>query len=274
MTASIPIWRDRMQYGLLEVFHLNEGKFNVGADKRLVPHIEGQPFPPRTLHVAANAFVVRTPNEVVLFDTGLGEEAEGRNISFLTDQLAHLGVSREEVSKVFLSHFHADHIGGATYQVGFERRPTFPNATYFAQQREAKTPYAGRSNDLRAITIDVLEEHGQLVWLDGNGWIEDLIEYEVTGGHTPFHQIAWLHFDGLVVLFGGDVLPQPTQVTRRFLAKYDYQPEQSAEWRQKMARRAYENGAMMLFYHSTSYPAAFLPAFNEKIGYKLEPVSL
>lgn len=263
-----------MQFGVLDIFRLNEGKFNVGLDKKLVPHIEGQPFPAGTLHVAANAFVVRTPHEVILLDAGLGEEAAGRDITFLTDQLARVGVTREEVSKVFLSHFHADHIGGATFQVGFERRPTFPNATYFAQKQEENAPYTGRSEELRRMTIDVLEEHGQLAWLDGNGWIDGLIAYEVTGGHTPFHQIAWLHYDGLSILYGGDVLPQPSQITRRFLAKYDFQPEVSAAWRQKLAKRAFENGALMLFYHSTTFPAAFLSTYHPKTGYQIEPVPL
>ena len=70
--------------------------------------------------------VVRTGDEVVLFDTGL-------NAAGITAPLAEAGVSPDEVSVVVITHMHGDHIGGLTDDDG---NATFANARYVTGQKE------------------------------------------------------------------------------------------------------------------------------------------
>lgn len=265
-----------MQYGDFVVYRINEGQFNVGVDKKFHPHTPGAPFPKGTIFIAANAFVVKTPQDIIMLDCGLGEEAEGRDITQLLEDLAKHDIRREDVTKVVFSHLHADHIGGATYRIGAERRPTFPNATYYAQEGETTTTfsYKAHSATLREITLETLDDHGQLVLLSGDGWIGDEIEYQLTGGHTEFHQAIWLHSGGRSILFGGDVLPQPSQINRRFLAKYDFDPEGSQTKRAALAKTAWEHGQLILMYHATQETAAFLTGYSERAGYTIELIDL
>jgi glyoxylase-like metal-dependent hydrolase (beta-lactamase superfamily II) len=263
-----------MQYSDLEIFRLNEGYFSVGVDKVFLPTDPKAYLPPRSLFVAINPFLIKAPEDILLLDCGLGAEAEGRSITHLVGQLSRHGVQREDVTKVLLSHLHFDHVGGAIYQMLGEDVPTFPNAEYYVQQAETKASYTGKSATFRDRVVEALDRAGQLVLLDGDEQISDSIRARVTGGHTEAHQIFTIESLGRTVLYGGDVLPQPSQVNRRFRAKYDFDAERSQQQRTTLAQEAVENGYLVLFYHSTQEPACFISSYSERNGYSLDLLSL
>ena len=263
-----------MTYGDLEIHALPEGRFTVGTDKRFVPYADGDAPRPGTLFISVTPFLVRTPDETLLLDTGLGRWAEGRGTEFLLDGLARLGVAPEAVDRVVLSHLHFDHAGGAIARIAPDTwRPTFPGADYLVQGAELGAEgYHGESEVARALVAETLDTAGQLVLLDG-AWSDDRVAVEVTGGHTGAHQIVRLRSgDGLGVLFAGDVLATPGSATRRYHAKYDVDGAQSQAWRDHLRAEATESGNLVLFYHSTSQPAAFLA--EHAGGVAVEPVAL
>ena len=247
-----------MTYGDLDISALPEGRFTVGTDKRFVPHAEGDPARKGTLFISVTPFLVRTPEATMLVDTGLGSWADGRGTEFLLDGLAARGVAPEAVDRVVLSHLHFDHSGGAISPVGADWRPTFPDADYVVQRAEATAAgYAGESERARDLVLATLDREGQLVWVDGDVEV-GRVGLEVTGGHTGAHQIVRLRSGGLQAVFGGDVLGTPGSVTRRYQAKYDVDGAASQAWRDRLVAEAAEHGHLLLFYHSTSRPAAFV----------------
>ena len=247
-----------MTYGDLDILALHEGRFTVGTDKRFVPHAEGDPARKGTLFISVTPFLVRTPEATMLVDTGLGSWADGRGTEFLLDGLAARGVAPEAVDRVVLSHLHFDHSGGAISPVGADWRPTFPDADYVVQRAEATAAgYAGESERARDLVLATLDREGQLVWVDGDVEV-GRVGLEVTGGHTGAHQIVRLRSGGLQAVFGGDVLGTPGSVTRRYQAKYDVDGAASQAWRDRLVAEAAEHGHLLLFYHSTSRPAAFV----------------
>lgn len=249
-----------MTYGDLQIHALPEGRFTVGLDKRFVPHAEGDPPRPGTLFISVTPFLVRTPSETLLVDTGLGTWADGRGTETIAGALARHGVAPEGVDRVVLSHLHFDHAGGAVTPVGTAWRPTFPRAEYVVQRAEATAAgYTGESSRARDLVLGVLDGEGQIAWADGDARLGD-VELTVTGGHTGAHQAVTLHSGGLAAVFGGDVLGTPGSALRRYVAKYDVDGEASAAWRARLAREAAEAGHLLLFYHSATAPAAFLSA--------------
>ena len=66
---------------------------------------------------------------------------------------------------------------------------------------------------------------------EGNGTIDEYIHYEITGAHSPFHQVFWIEENGEKIFFGGDVAPQLQQMKNRFKAKYDYDGAKAMELR-------------------------------------------
>ncbi len=260
-----------IEYGDLRIHPLPEGRFTVGWDKRFVPYAEGEPKPPATLFISVTPFLVQTPSEVLLLDTGLGEYAHGRDATFLLDGLRRAGVEREDVTKVLLSHLHFDHAGGAVLDAGGHDQPTFPNAEYVVQSGEIDAPYSGVSAEARDRVIHTLSAAGQLVTVDGAGALTDELSFERTGGHTRDHQLFRLHTAGRTAVFGGDVVPSPGQITRSFRAKYDFDPERSQAERSRIVRAAADGGHLLLLYHSTEAPAAFV----DEVGpsFRVEPVA-
>ncbi len=262
-----------MTYGDLDISALPEGRFTVGTDKRFVPHAEGDPARKGTLFISVTPFLVRTPEATVLIDTGLGSWADGRGTEFLLGGLAARGVAPEAVDRVLLSHLHFDHSGGAISPVGADWRPTFPDADYLVQRAEATAEgYAGESERARDLVLQTLDREGQLVWVDGDAEL-GRFRFEVTGGHTGAHQILRLHTGDLQAVFGGDVLGTPGSATRRYQAKYDVDGAVSQAWRDRLVAEAAENGHLMLFYHSTSRPAAFITD-GPRGQHIVEPVDL
>lgn len=262
-----------MTYGDLDILALPEGRFTVGLDKRFVPHAEGDPPRPGTLFISVTPFLVRSPEATVLLDAGLGEWAEGRGTEFLLDGLARHGVAPEAVDRVVLSHLHFDHAGGAVSSVAGDWRPTFPRADYVVQRAEVTAAgYTGESERARAIVVETLEREGQLALVDGDVEV-GRAQLEVTGGHTGAHQIVRLRSGGLQAVFGGDVMGTMGQVTRRFQAKYDVDGKASQAWRDRLAAEAADEGHLLLFYHSTKEPAAFVTG-GPKGQRAVEPVEL
>ncbi len=262
-----------MHYGDFQIHALHEGRFTVGSDKDFVPHSEGETFPKATLFISVTPFLVITPSDVLLLDTGLGEWARGRGVEYLTEGLQRHGVAREDVTKVLFSHLHFDHAGGGVYSVDGVWRPTFPNAEYIVQKGELDAPYGEESDKARDVVADVIEDAGQLHLVEGSGFLTDEIEYVHTGGHTRDHQAFRLHTGGLIAVFGGDVLPAPNQINLRFHAKYDYNAKRSQNERTRLTQEAAEEGQLLLFFHSTTSPAAFVEE-GPKGGFRIESVDV
>jgi hypothetical protein len=79
----------------------------VGADSDVLKKYA----PPGSSPSGIMAFLVRTENETILIDAGLGEPS-GARASQLLDGLSQIGVDPKDVTLILITHMHADHIGG------------------------------------------------------------------------------------------------------------------------------------------------------------------
>ena len=67
--------------------------------------------------------------------------------------------------------------------------------------------------------------------------IDDYIHYEVTGAHSPYHQVFWIKENDETIFFGGDDAPQLQQMKHRFVAKYDFDGKKAMELRRNGGNR-------------------------------------
>jgi glyoxylase-like metal-dependent hydrolase (beta-lactamase superfamily II) len=88
--------------------------------------------------------------------------------------------------------------------------------------------------------------------VEGSGDLKPGIRYEHSGGHCPYHQVFWIELEGKKVFFGGDELPEPEQLIRKFIAKYDYDGRKAMQLREEYGKIAAEEGWICLFYHAKS----------------------
>ena len=174
---------DRLNLGDFEltvisdgIYHLDGGVFfgvvpksmwerKVKADeKNLVPS-------------GLNSVLVRTGNETVLIETGLGNKLPERLVknygqpAELLTNLAAAGISPEDIDIVINTHLHFDHCGWNTMRQGDKLVATFPNARYYAQEGECQ--HARQQYERDAVTYlsdnyDPLIATGQMQLIKGD----------------------------------------------------------------------------------------------------------
>ncbi|MCS7077207.1 MAG: MBL fold metallo-hydrolase [Bacteroidia bacterium] len=248
---------------------LSEGTYTVGLDKKFVPfdkqkdRIEERKG---TLLVHIQPFVVYAHHEWVLIDAGLGFLYGSEY--HIHQNLASVGISYKDIQKVLLSHLHFDHANGVVSQQG---QALFPNAEYFVQAGEYFNAISQNSKSYQKQHLELLYKTGQLHLLsEKEGHLSSHIRYEVSGGHTQYHQVFWIESDNAVYFYGGDVLPSGGQVNRKFVAKYDYDGKKAMHDRIKYAHQIATEELIALFYHSDSLEGAKLHAYRD--NFEIEPV--
>ncbi len=236
----------------MKIFALTEGSYSVDSSKNFIPFTEGVDDPksrPASLFIYVQPFLVKTDKELLLFDTGLGYHDEKGELLLHKRIEAH-GFAAADVTKVLMSHLHFDHAGGIVQKVDGKALVSFPDAEYIIQRGEWENAYSKPSKSYQSVIFDVLQRSGNYTLVEGNGDLTDEISYELTGGHTEFHQVFIVKSNNETVFFGGDVVPEPEQLQRKFIAKYDFDGRKAMELREHYGKLAAENNWTCLFYHA------------------------
>ncbi|SDI32832.1 MBL fold metallo-hydrolase [Aliiruegeria lutimaris] len=203
--------------------------------------------------------VLRSGDEVVLFDTGL-------NAGGITAALAEAGMSPDDITKVVLTHMHGDHIGGLMN----DGAPTFANASYVTGQAEFDH-WAAAGNEGFDTKVKPLAEKMSFI---GEG---DSIAPGITAmaafGHTPGHMNYMLESEGKQLLIAADLanhyvwsLAYPD-----WEVKFDMDKTAAAATRRKVLGMLAADKLPMIGYHMP-FPAAGFVETRED-GFRYVPVS-
>lgn len=244
-----------------------EGSYSVDASKKFIPFnpdVDKASDRPASLFVYIQPFLVKTTEDLILIDTGLGYSDEAGNL-ILHENIKKAGYAVEDVSKVLMSHLHFDHSGGMVQDLNGRMTLSFPNADYYIQRGEWENAYSNSSKSYKTEIFDVVQRSGQIVFLEGDGKINDAISYEVTGGHTEFHQVFHIHENGEHIFFGGDIVPEPEQLQRKFIAKYDLDGRKAMNLRIEFGEKAAIGNWICLFYHAKAKPVAKVALKNDSV---------
>ncbi|ULQ52490.1 MBL fold metallo-hydrolase [Flavihumibacter fluvii] len=242
----------------MKIIPLSEGSFTIDKSKLFVPFDNTihdlQERSTGSLLVEVQPFVVVTSEDILLLDTGLGFEHKG--VPQLHSNLMDAGINPGEVTKVLMSHLHKDHAGGVSHlnQLTGEFELSFPNATYYIQRKEMAFALEKGFPSYMPNELDCLVNAPNVVWLDGDGVIAGYIQYQLVGGHCPYHQVFRIVDGGETAFFGGDNAPQLQQMKSRFVAKYDADGKKAMELRQEWWRQGQSANWQFLFYHDIKTP--------------------
>jgi glyoxylase-like metal-dependent hydrolase (beta-lactamase superfamily II) len=212
------------------------------------------------LTLALWLLLVRTPDETVLVDTGFGKRLSKKEQRIygpaptpaVDDALEAMGVGRDEVDAVVLTHLHADHAGGATVRKGGRLVPTFPNARYYVHEREwadASAPSAISAAGYRADDFLPLEAAGVVELVGDRHRIGRSIELERTGGHTAGHMMVRVAADEGDVLYPADLIPSRHHFRAPYVASVDLYPLDVVERKMEVLRDAAKNGTIVILDH-------------------------
>jgi glyoxylase-like metal-dependent hydrolase (beta-lactamase superfamily II) len=256
-----------LKIGGFEVCWLEGGVFEVdgGSMFGVVPRVLWEQkcaaTPDNHVRLANSPMLVQTPQGNVLIDTGLGNKLTAKQKGIfrvraewaLLAGLDRLGLSRESISQVILTHGDFDHAGGVTMlndSGGLEQ--TFPAAMHYIQRREWEDVLAPNKRSASAYwpeNFAGLVEGKNLHLVEGEEEIMPGVRLERTGGHTKGHQAVWLESGGQIALHLGDLLPMPAYGNPLWITAYDNFPLDSIEAKERFLGQALAKDAWLLFYH-------------------------
>ncbi len=107
---------------------LYEGTFSVGLDKKFNRIDRDDPPAKGALKISLNPFLIKSEKRNILFDVGIGDFGEDTSTDTIKQNLEKHGLTEYDITDIFASHLHYDHIGGLAGQSSGHWQLTFPDA--------------------------------------------------------------------------------------------------------------------------------------------------
>ena len=259
--------RYALQVGDIEVLVISDGVLPItgktiayNADSAdLASWLDDMFLPPEVLEWPLNVAVVRSGDQTILIDAGLGGEfPDFPTAGRLALRLEAAGVDAASVTDVVLTHMHMDHIGGLLGDgLGSRLRP---DLRVHVAAREAefwespdfshtKMP-EGVPAALRSAATRFLDEYRTRLRPFET-------EYEVapgvavcrTGGHTPGHSVVRLASGSDRLTFAGDAVFQVAFEHPDWFNGFEHYPEEAARVRTRLLQELAANGSLLVATH-------------------------
>lgn len=165
-------------------------------------------LPPTTYQPGFTPMIVNTGKEVLIFDTGNGENGfiKRPNGGWLASQLGAAGFAPEQIDVVVLTHGHLDHVAG----IMEGGKPLFPNARYVISATEydfwaPEGKHTGQLEQLAAVfRANVVPVAERTRFIKPGEDVVSGIRSVDAPGHTPGHLAFTLESQGQRMLFWGD----------------------------------------------------------------------
>ncbi len=209
----------RMMLGDFEVTALSDGTVALPVSKILtnitaakVDKALGKYRLKSPLETSVNGYLINTGTKLVLIDTGAAG-LFGPTLGNLAANLKAAGYQPEQVDEVYITHMHADHVGGL--MAG--DKLAFPNAIVRADKRDAdfwlsqanldKAPAEAKGFFQGAMaSLNPYVKADKFKPFDGNTELVPGIKSIATYGHTPGHAIYSVESKGEKLVLWGDLM--------------------------------------------------------------------
>jgi glyoxylase-like metal-dependent hydrolase (beta-lactamase superfamily II) len=244
--------RYAVRVGEIDVLVISDGVLPIAgktiaynADSAdLASWLDDQFLLPDVLEWPLNVVVVRSGEQTILVDAGLGLEfPDFPTAGRLARRLEAAGIDLAAVTDVVVTHMHMDHIGGLLGDVLRGRlRPDLRVHVAAAEAEFWESPDfshtnmpAGVPDALRSAATRFLDEYrSELRPFE--------TEYEVapgvlavrTGGHTPGHSVVRLASGGDRLTFAGDAVFQVAFEHPEWFNGFEHDPEEAARVRVRL----------------------------------------
>ena len=270
---------DRVTVGSIELISLLDANLELPGEVFLnVPpdkESEISSMPEKKLTAShVNAYIVKTGNSTLLVDAGC-RDVFGPTGGFLIEALQNANIEPKEITDIFFTHLHPDHVAGA---VDAEGTAVFPNAELKVVSDEYKFWHSDNFQDvdvngknfanMAKATIDAYGDRISMV--SDNDTIVPGVTVLSLPGHTPAHAGFRIDEGGETFVHMGDALhAQALQLSDpKISIAFDVDPEQARKSREMVFDMVATDKLLCTGSHVITPKFGFLK--REGTGYTLE----
>lgn len=209
---------------------------------------------------ALNAMVVRSGEQTILIDAGLGTDPDLNlpRAGQLVRRLGAAGVDLAEITDVVITHMHMDHIGGllvdevknrlrpdvrihvAATEVAFWAAPDFSLTSMPAPVPDVLRATAGQFMEAYRDKLHTFEDEHE---------VAPGVVARLTGGHTPGHSVVHVTSAGERLTFAGDALFPVAFDHPDWHNGFEHDPEESVRVRVRLMQEAAASGELLVATH-------------------------
>jgi len=211
---------------------------------------------------AMRCLLIEEGNQLILVDTGIGNKQDEKFFSHyylhgddsMEKSLAQSGFSTADITDVFLTHLHFDHVGGAVVRDKDKLKPAFSNATYWSNEKHwqwAVEPNAREKASFLKENILPLQESGQLKFIaeqENIAWQKD-ISIGFAYGHTDAMMLPKINYKGRTIVYMADLLPSVGHLPLPYVMAYDMFPLKTLTEKQAFLAEAVNNNYILYLEH-------------------------
>lgn len=258
----------------MKIYPLNTGDFKLdgGAMFGVVPKSIWSKTNPADDNNMCNwsmrSLLIEDGNRLMLIDTGIGDKQTEKFFAHyylhgddsLHGNLKKLGFSADDITDVFLTHLHFDHVGGAIRwnkdRTGFE--PVFKNAVYWSTEdhwKWATEPNPREKASFLSENILPIQESGQLQFIERNGEytknVFDNIDVLFVDGHTESMMVPHIRYQEKTLVFMADLLPSTGHIPLPYVMGYDTRPLLTLTEKEKFLNKAADQELILFMEHDS-----------------------
>lgn len=211
---------------------------------------------------AMRCLLIEEGNQLILVDTGIGNKQDEKFFSHyylhgddsIEKSLAQLGFSTADITDVFLTHLHFDHVGGAIVRENDKLMPTFKNAHYWSNKKHwqwAVEPNAREKASFLKENILPIQESGQLKFVEEKEnieWQKD-INISFAYGHTDAMMLPKISYKDRTIVYMADLLPSVGHLPLPYVMAYDMFPLKTLTEKQAFLEEAINNNYILYLEH-------------------------
>ena len=177
----------------------------------------------------------------------------------LEKSLAKYNFTPRDITDVYCTHLHFDHVGGNTKIVAGKLEPVFPNATYWVQNENwelANSPSEKDAGSFMSADWSVLLENNMIHFVDGKESFLPEIENHLTYGHTTglMHPIIGDSTNKLIYM--ADLIPMAAHIPLPWVMAYDIHPAQTVQEKGEILPTIVDEEWIIFFEHDPVHQAA------------------
>lgn len=212
---------------------------------------------------AMRCLLIEDGNRLILVDTGVGNKQDAKFFSHyylhgtdtLDKSLAKYGFHRNDITDVFLTHLHFDHVGGAIVIEDNKMVPAFKNATYWSNEQHWQ--WAIKPNDREKASflkenIQPIQDSGKLKMIEVKEDIafSDNITIRFVNGHTRAMMLPQINtYKGRTIVYMADLLPSTGHIPMPYVMAYDMFPLTTLQEKKAFLQEALQNNFILFFEH-------------------------